>query len=334
MNEILKKLNADTTFTKPIKKEKTFTKVKDNIPLKADYNFMADILMLPTTKKGFKYLLVVVDLATDEFDIEPLKNKDPDTTLKAMKTMFKRSYIKEPYASIRTDGGAEFKGVFSKYLYDESILHRVAEPARHKQMGNVEALNKQLGRLLNGYMNSKEEETGEVYREWDEVLTIVRKELNALRRKPEKPDYIAPVPHYEIEPKFNVGDMVYRKLEIPENALGHKQNTSNFREGDYRWDKTPRKIIKVLPYGGSVPYRYVLNFMAHVSYTDKELMKAKETEEKFKVREIIGKKIEKRQTYYLIWWSGFKKSESTWEGKNQLLADGFKNIIDAYESTH
>ncbi len=30
-------------------------------------------------------------------------------------------------ASLRTDSGTEFRGVFHKWLYDENILHRVAE---------------------------------------------------------------------------------------------------------------------------------------------------------------------------------------------------------------
>jgi len=69
MNKILKDLNIDETYTKPIKRPKHFTKVKHNIPLISDYNFMSDLIHLPNSK-GFKYLLVVVDLAD-----ETIKNK-------------------------------------------------------------------------------------------------------------------------------------------------------------------------------------------------------------------------------------------------------------------
>lgn len=51
MDNLLKKLNINETYTKTLKKVKNFNAVKDNIPLKQDYNFMADLLMLPTTKK-------------------------------------------------------------------------------------------------------------------------------------------------------------------------------------------------------------------------------------------------------------------------------------------
>ena len=125
---------------------------------------MADILMLPETKKGFKYLLVVVHLATDEFDIEPLKDKESITVLTAFKNMFKRNFIKQPYASVRTDAGSEFKGVFAKWLFDESIMHKVAMPNRHKQVSNVERLNKELGRLFNGFMITIYEKSGNILR--------------------------------------------------------------------------------------------------------------------------------------------------------------------------
>ena len=174
MNKLLKDLGIDETLTKPIKKKKVgYNKVKDNIPLVEDWNYMADTLFLPTDKKGFKYLLVVVDLATDEFDIEPMKNKSSSTALKAMKAMFKRPHINKPYASIRTDSGTEFKDEFKKYLYEQSILHKQSIPGRHSQTSSVESLNRLLGRVFNGYMNKLEIQTGLVYREWTEIIDIV-----------------------------------------------------------------------------------------------------------------------------------------------------------------
>ena len=75
MENLIKKLKIDETYTKA-RKQKVFNKVKDNVPHVEDCNFMADLLLLPETKKGFKYLLVVVDLVNDDFDIEQLTNKD------------------------------------------------------------------------------------------------------------------------------------------------------------------------------------------------------------------------------------------------------------------
>lgn len=94
--------------TKPLPKIKYET-VKSIIPDKEDYNFQMDLLDLPTTKEGYKKLLVMVDLATDEIDFEPIKNKESKTVLIAMKKIFERPYLNKPYASIRTDSGGEFK---------------------------------------------------------------------------------------------------------------------------------------------------------------------------------------------------------------------------------
>lgn len=216
MNNLLNKLKIDETFTRPkLPKQKKYNHIKNNIPLIEDYNFMADLVELPETKNKNKYLFVMVDLATNEFDIEPLKHKTPNDVLKGMLKMFKRPYIKKPYASVNTDNGNEFKGVFHKWLYDNAIFHKENVPNRHTQMGNVEALNGQLVRLFNGYMNKKEEELGEVYRNWDDIIKIVRKELNKIRKKKLKPyninDY--PIPNFEKPNKYKIGDIVHYKLD-------------------------------------------------------------------------------------------------------------------------
>ena len=85
MKSLKSKLKINDEFTKPIKKQTVFNNIKQNIPLIANYNFMCDLLFLPTAQMGYKYLLVIVDLASDKFDIEPIKNKDSSTVLNAMK---------------------------------------------------------------------------------------------------------------------------------------------------------------------------------------------------------------------------------------------------------
>lgn len=330
MKSILQKLKINEEYTKPTRLPKQFDSVKQNIPLKKHFNYMADLLMLPTTKQGFKYLLVVDDLATDNFDIEPIKGKEPNNVLDAMKKMYKRPYIKEPYASVRTDDGNEFKGVFHKYLHDKDIIHKIAEPARHKQLANVERLNRELARLLNGYMNMKEEESGETYKEWTDVIPDVRKLLNDFRKKDEKDLYTF---EYKVatskKPKYKVGDLVYSISEVPRDALNYKQPTANFRVGDYRWNRQARKIIKVLPYPNNI--RYVLNYKPNVSYAEYELKPAEEKEERFFINKIIDKRIVRKKIEYLVWWRDFNKEDSTWVSKEQLIEDNAKKYIDDYE---
>lgn len=334
IKDLIAKLNIDETFTKNVKKPKKFSKVKDNIPLKKGLNYMGDLLMLPHTKAGYKYLFVVLDLATDNFDIEPMKTKEPKEVLDSFKKMFKRAYIKEPKATLATDAGTEFKGVFHKWLYDESIYHKVAEPGRHQQMANVENLNRTLGRIFNGYMNMKEEKSGKVYKEWDDIIDTVRKDLNAIRKKPEQDPYTYKYPIPEMtKAKYKVGDMVIRQSDVPLSALGHKQPTANFREGDYRfYANEPRKIIKVLSYSGSVPTRYILQNIPHISYTEAQLRPSKAEEELYTVKKIIGSKIEKKKKYLLIWWTGYKKAEATYEPYDVIKKD-VPELVEEYEES-
>ena len=331
---ILDKYDIDETFTTVHKpRDYKYPKVKDQIPPLQDYNYMADLLHLPESKKGNKYLLVVIDLWSNEIEIEPIKDKTSESTLKALLNMFKRPFLKKPKASIATDAGTEFKNQFHSYLYDNNIYHKVAMPGRHKQQSSVERANRTIGRILNGYMNKKEKETGKVYREWDEIVNSLRKLLNE-NPNPDQNPYTKKYPEDTIlltPSKYNVGDYVYHILEEPENALGHKQNTKKFREGDYRFNTVAKKVIQVLPYGDQ--YRYMIDGIKNVAYAEWELKKADESVDKYVIKRIINKRKTKGQIEYLIWWKNYLKKDSTWENKAELIKDGAIEYINEYEKS-
>lgn len=331
-DNLLNKLKIDNTLTKPI--FYTFPTVKSQVFPKKGYNYQADLLLLPTTKLGYKYLLVMVDLWSNYFDIEPIKNKDASTMLQAMKEIFKREYLKLPKSSIKTDAGTEFKGQFEQYLYDNSILHLVTLPDRHKQLGNVENLNKLLGKIFNTYLTDKSYKDNKEYNEWTDLVDIVRKELNNFKSHPKDQDpreYVPP----DISPnppKYKIGDLVYRRLEVPLNRFGDKYHNTKFRSGDNRFETNePRKIVDILAYKNS--WRYIINGFPNVSYDQAELMPAKEKEEKYIINKIIGKKIIKGKVYYLVWWKKYNKSEATYEPKTNLLEDGAEEYIKEYEDS-
>ena len=71
MKTLLKSLNINEKFTKPrLEKQPVYNHIKNNVP-----RIEADLIEMPETKNKNKYILVIVDLATNEFDIEPLKFK-------------------------------------------------------------------------------------------------------------------------------------------------------------------------------------------------------------------------------------------------------------------
>ena len=341
INKILDKAGLYDSLTDPVKKETKFTKVKDNVPLVADKNFMADLLFLPLdSKTGCAYCLVVVDLATNEFDIEPVKTKEPSAVLAGIKDMNKRKFIHidKNSASIQTEGGGEFLGIFSKWLYDESILHKVTLPNRHTQLANINYLCRQLGALFNSYMNKQERQTGKVFRDWVDYVPEARKLLNETRiRKLPKDIYTYNTPIFDLnapEPKYAVGNIVLRKLDHPENALGHEVSGA-FRTGDYRWSRVPHKIERVLYYSKPINYRYMISGIKNASFTEAQLMPAPENEkqEKYVVEKLIDKRKVSNKIEYLVKWKGYLKAQSTWEPKANLVADGLQSDISDYEES-
>jgi hypothetical protein len=334
IDKLLEKLDIDDTLTKPIYYK--FPKVKNHIIPLAAHNYQSDLIELPKTKLGYRYLLVMVDLWSNYFDIEPMKNKQADTTLDAFKTIFfKRDILPLPEASIRTDGGSEFKNVVSKYLHDKNIFHSVTLPDRHKQLANMNSLCAQLTKLLMTYLTYKSYKLKTDYTEWTDIIDYVRKELNEIRNHPDDKDpadKIPPLPSTNL-PKFAIGDLVYRRFEKPVDKYGNQLHDKRFRAGDNRFDTTTaRKIVNILPYEKS--WRYILNNLYNVSYDEAELLKANEKEETFVILKIIGKKIFKKDIYYLVWWKHEKKSDASWELKKNLIEDGAKSYVDAYEEDH
>jgi hypothetical protein len=320
-------LNIDEKLTKaPNKRTRLYNKVKDNIPMIEDYNFQADLLFLPITKLKYRYLLTMVDLATDEIDFQEIKDKEPSTILKAMKTIFKRPYLNEPYASIRTDAGNEFKGIFQKYLHEEGILLKTALTGRHRQTANIENVNKILGGLLSGYMASFELKTGKPYKEWADtkILNTIRVELNKIKKRelPKNPTYSTFEP--DALPIYKKNDMVYRLLDEPRNALNEKQ-IGKFREYDVRYDQVPRMIKRVLYFAGNVSYRYLLEGINQASYAEWELKPTEDeiVEEVAEIKAILDRKYNRKEKkyYYLLWFYEELKKNAGWYERSALVND-------------
>lgn len=293
---------------------------------------MADLLYIPESKEGYQYLLVVVDLWSDEFDIEPLKVRDADTVLKAYKKMLKRKHIQFPKATMQTDGGSEFKGAFTKFIYNGKAYHRITAPNRHSQQANVERLNRTLGYYIMNYLNSEAEKTGVITNDWVKILPILRKSLNKMRKKEDGKSH-QPSKNIIItkKPKFKVGDIVHWGLDSPIYKTGEKAN-GEFRTGDRRFSISRVKVKKVIHYPNKkVPFRYLLNNEMNVSYTEPQLLIAENQEnEFFAVKEIIDKKIENGKTFYKVRWADYPISASTYEPEEQLIKDGLKLFIDEF----
>ena len=71
--------------------------------------------------KGFLYCLVVVDIATNITDAEPVKKLDANSVLKAIQKIYDRKILSLPHELI-TDQGNEFKGFSLSILKTKRFL--------------------------------------------------------------------------------------------------------------------------------------------------------------------------------------------------------------------
>ena len=99
----------------------------------------ADLLFLPSDR-GYKYLLVVVDICTRLIDAEQIKDKNASSVVKAFKKNYNRDILDIP-TNINCDAGTEFHGETKKYFDDFNINVKYADPNRHRQQGIVESAN-------------------------------------------------------------------------------------------------------------------------------------------------------------------------------------------------
>ena len=322
--------------------KKVFSKVVNNVPRQENRSIMIDLLSLPTTKRGFRYLLVAIDLWSNQVDFQPLKTKKPEETKAALQSIFRRKLVGpiEAPSQVSTDGGTEFQGSFKKWLSDRNIYHKVALPHRHQQQATVERMNRTIGRILNLWMSRREIETGETYREWDYLLPYLRTKLNDHRIRNlrgdqdvfnEEPPPLDP----SKKPRFQVGDMVHRRLDHPEDVFGKKQPTATFRVGDMKYEREPREIVQVFPYPPPVNFRYQLEGLEQVSYPAWELMPSDLEEKMFRVKKLISRNQSRDGIYYLVWWEGEPKSSSTWEPRSNLVIDPvLRKAVEFFDREH
>lgn len=338
MEKILKQLGVDEYLTTPPKKPKAFTKVKNQVYPEDGRNIQMDVMYLPTTDSGYKYVLTAVDLWSDECDAQPLKDLKSGSILRAAQAMFKRGVIQKPTASVAVDGGNEFKKEFKDFFYRNNILLKKGAPYRKTQSGPVEAFNGQLGRLLIGVMNKEEEARGKRWTNWDEYLKQIVDLLNEYRterRKKLKIDQTGG--SIKTKSKYKVGDLVHYALDYPRDYISAKASTPKFRVGDVRYSLEVKRVKHVFVYpADKVKYRYMLSGLTNRTYTEEQLKPsreraAKEQEQTYLVEKLLKRRTRKGKVEYLVHWKGFKAKDRTWEGRPSLLQD-VPALVQAFDN--
>jgi hypothetical protein len=234
----------------------------------------ADLLFLPSDY-GYKYCLVVVDVASSKCDAEPVKNKTDTTIKKTFKKIYERKILEIP-TIIRFDQGSEFKGLVRDYFTEElKVIVKYSLTNRHRQQAQVESKNKQIGNLLTAYQVFEELKTGKINRKWIKQLPEVVKYLNdnLPKRNYHKLSNEIMVSKFskDLIPLYST---VRRILDYPVDANG-KKTDFKFRSADIRWDRQTSKIKRII-FNPNIPPLYILDNKKGVAYTKKQLQVIKE----------------------------------------------------------
>ena len=88
--------------------------------------------------KGFKFVLVAVDVFDRTMKAAPMKTKTPEETLRVFRTF--TPLPKE----VDSDHGQEFKGVFDEFLKSEDIGHREKDPRQQNALAVSDAAMRTL----------------------------------------------------------------------------------------------------------------------------------------------------------------------------------------------
>ena len=153
--------------------------------------YQADLCYMPNDD-GYKYFLVVVDVATGKTEAEPLKERTANSVKKAFEKIFKRKILKPPKYILQTDQGTEFRGELKTYIQSKGITLRYAKVGRSRQQAFAEARNKTIAKALFMRMSANELETGEEDNDWVEFLPDLIKELNKHVEPTEQPEKALP----------------------------------------------------------------------------------------------------------------------------------------------
>jgi hypothetical protein len=289
--------------------------------------YQADIMYMPEDK-GYKYILVCIDMYDGSVDAEPLKTKDNETVIKGFRKMFSRKYLDYPFM-ITLDQGSEFKSSTKNYFNKNGTNVKYALTNRHRQVANVERANQKIASILFKRMTSQELLTGEQSKEWVDDLPELIEILNENKKKPLKKEISdLPIVDEYSGNLLTIGKKVRLQLDYPISNTDNKRLHGKFRSTDIRWTPNIYKITEVLIKPGFPPMYLteddkgvcdnVARTKNQLQVVSKNIIEPKKdyirgNPEHYIVSKILDKKIENRKTFYKIKWKGFNEDEATWE---------------------
>jgi len=101
--------------------------------------------------KGYKYLLICVDVFTRQAFAYPMKDKEATTSADILRIMLKEHVPEVIY----TDDGSEWKGEFTELIDENKILHIISDLGDHKILGIIDRFTQTIKRMISKHMTGK-----------------------------------------------------------------------------------------------------------------------------------------------------------------------------------
>jgi hypothetical protein len=324
-----KKTELKSLYKRPV------PEVKGEMPTTQVFNkgvyHQADILYLPEDK-GYKFLLVVVDLYDSSVDAEPVKDilSKTNDVLKAFKGIYGRKYLDLPLI-LTLDQGAEFtQEPVKKYFKSNKVNLKYALSGRSRQLATVERMNQKIGTILMKRMASQELTTGEVSKEWVDDIKPLINVLNERKKTPLKKEISEdPIVDDFSGNLLKIGSKVRLLLDKPIDTVKGNRLIGNFRSSDIRWSVKVYKISQVLLVPGKPPL-YLTDADDNVARTKNQLQvitgKEAEPDAKFNrgnseygiIAEILEKRQVGRKLEYKVRFKGETINQAKWVGTKEL----------------
>lgn len=326
----------------------------------------ADLLFLPNDN-GYKYCLVVVDIATRRTAAIPLKSKTTTEVLNAFKRIYQSKMLKFP-AMLGVDNGAEFKGVVNKYFKDNGVIVQRPIPFRHNSTVFVENANKKIGSLIHKYQATIEIITGDRSTEWVDILQHVLDAINTdlvtpqpvklpkgttdifgsvdtLANKIKKREPVkllndfAPIAQDDARDLLPEGTKVRVALQAPKDVVTGEKLHGDFRSSDVRFERDPSTIEQIV-FRPNNPPLYIVSGHERSALTKNELQPVRENEKVdtsvikklgpiYRVEKILDKRKQNRRWEYLIKWKYY--DTPNWQPASVIQQD-VPDVVKEFEA--